>query len=81
MHRVNTALFLISLAIVLVSFWNRNDIPATIAFRPELEEEPSQKTARKRPFSVNYEGVTYDVEPQYRYDLYGMLVSYRHLGG
>ena len=66
---------------MLLSFWNRDDFPSGVDYRPELTEEPSQRRTRKRPFEADYAGVTYQVNPQYEYDLYGMIVSYRHHDG
>lgn len=66
---------------LLISFWNRNDLPGSINYRPELLNEPVQEATRKAAFSASYEGVNYDVDPQYEYDLYGMVVSYRHHEG
>jgi hypothetical protein len=66
-----------SALLVLLAFWNRNELPANIAFRDELSGAPRQTAAAKPPFSVDYAGVTYRVEPQFAYDLYGLIVSYR----
>lgn len=70
-----------SCALLLVAFWNRNDIPSGVDYHPELREEPRQRRTRKRPFETDYAGITYQVNPQYEYDLYGMVVSYRHHDG
>jgi hypothetical protein len=74
---LNKWLLIASSLLVLVAFWNRNDLPAGIAFRTELETPPRQTATAKPPFSVDYAGVTYEVRPQFAYDLYGMIVSYR----
>ena len=66
---------------LIVSFWNRNDIPADINFMPQIAAEPAQQQTKKAAFSVTWEDVEYRVEPQYEYDLYGMIVSYRHHDG
>jgi hypothetical protein len=70
-----------SAILALVAFWHRNDLPGDIAFVAELEREPLQKSTSKQPFSVELGGVGYTVEPQYDYDLYGMIVSFRHHDG
>jgi hypothetical protein len=79
--RLTKLLIISSFSLLLVSFWNRNEIPSAIDYRPELSAEPRQQTTRKRPFSTDYQGITYQVEPKYDYDLYGMVVSYRHHDG
>jgi hypothetical protein len=66
-----------SALLVLVAFWNRNDLPGNIAFRGELKDAPRQSRTSEPPFTVDYAGVAYRVEPQFAYDLYGMIVSYR----
>ena len=66
---------------LLISFWNRNDLPGSIDYLPQLSNEPVQVATKKRPFDANYEGVRYQVEPQFEYELYGMVVSYRHHDG
>ena len=70
-----------SALLLLVSFWNRNALPAHIAFVGALDDEPKQRKVDLRPFSVAYQGVEYAVNPQYAYDLYGMVVSYRQHDG
>lgn len=66
---------------LLVSFWNRNDLPGNIQLLPALADEPQQTRTREKPFSLHYEGVDYRVEPQFDYELNGMVVSYRHHDG
>lgn len=63
---------------LVVSFWNRNDLPGNIDFVPEIAKEPAQVATRKRPFDVVYKDVQYHVAPEYEYDIVGMIVSYRH---
>jgi len=66
---------------LLVSFWNRNNLPRNIDYVPQILDEPSQTATRKASFDANYNGVEYLIEPEYEYDLYGMIVSYRHHDG
>lgn len=76
--RPNTLLIVVSFAWLLVSFWNRNDLPGDIDYVPALANEPQQTPARERPFDVQFNDVEYRVEPEYAYDITGMVVSYRH---
>jgi hypothetical protein len=78
---INKVLLVSSFLWLLLSFWNRNEIPSGVDYGSELTEEPSQRRTRKRPFQADYAGVTYQINPQYEYDLYGMIVSYRHHDG
>ncbi len=66
---------------LLVSFWHRNDLPQNIDYIPELLNEPRQTSTRKSSFDASYNGVEYRIQPEYEYDLYGMIVSYRHHDG
>ncbi len=63
---------------LLVSFWNRNDLPENIDYVPEIVNEPAQTATSMRPFDVTFKDVQYRVEPEYEYDIVGMIVSYRH---
>jgi len=67
-----------SFGCLVVSFWNRNDLPNNIDYKPEVLKEPLQTPTRKQSFGTNFNGVEYLVEPEFEYDLYGMVVSYRH---
>jgi hypothetical protein len=78
---LNKWLFWASAALAIACFWKRNDIPRNVAFRAELAAPPHQTTTDKSPFTVEYAGVRYGVEPKYAYDLYGMVVSYRQHDG
>jgi len=66
---------------LLVSFWNRNNLPRDAEFQPEVLAEPRQTATKTRPFDATFNGVDYLVEPEYEYDLAGMVVSFRHHDG
>jgi hypothetical protein len=70
--------FAAAAVLLLVSFWNRNDIPGNIDFHAAIEHEPVQSPTARQPFSVEWHGVRYQVEPVYDYEMTGMIVSYRH---
>ena len=74
---LNNLVLAASALLAVVSFWNRNNLPANIEFRRELADAPRQVRADKSPFTVDYAGVTYRVEPQFEYELHGMIVSFR----
>ena len=79
--KANSLFILMSFAGLLVAFWNRNDLPGTIDYVPRILDEPEQKPTVKGPFTTVFEDVTYEVDPEYEYDLTGMVVSYRHHDG
>ena len=79
--KYNGILIAASFIWLLVSWWNRNELPGSIDYRPELQEEPRQTPTRKQPFELSFNDVKYRVEPEYEYELTGMIVSYRHHEG
>ena len=79
--KFNNIIIAVSFVWLLVSWWNRNEIPGSIDFVPELAKEPLQKRTDKRPFNVTFNDIPYRVEPEYEYELTGMIVSYRHHEG
>jgi hypothetical protein len=81
LRTLNQAVMLASALLLVVAFFNRNDIPGAIDFRAELKSEPRQREIRKPPQTLRYAGVDYRVEPLYDYELYGLVVSYRQHDG
>jgi len=75
---VNKLLIIFSFVSLLISFWNRNELPGNIDYVPAIVNEPAQTTSNKRPFDVAYKDVQYHVAPEFDYDIVGMIVSYRH---
>ena len=66
---------------LIVSFWNRNELPRAIEVLDSLAGEPRQTTTARNSFNANYNDIEYLVEPEYDYELYGLIVSYRHHEG
>ena len=66
---------------LLVSCWKRNALPQKIDFIPEIEREPLQSIIQIDPFDAPFNGVSYRVKPRYEYELWGLVVSYRHHDG
>jgi hypothetical protein len=79
--KLNRVVIAVSFVWLLVSWWNRNEVPGTVDYVPELANEPAQKRTGKRPFELIFNDVSYRVEPEYEYDITGMIVSYRHHEG
>lgn len=79
--RSNTIILLASVILLLTSFWNRNDIPGNVEFHAALDRDPQQTPTSRAPFSILWNDVDYRIEPEYDYDLSGMVVSYRHHDG
>lgn len=66
---------------LLVSFWNRNELPRNIEPVPQLAGEPEQLRTDRNPFVATWQQTEYTVEPEFDYDLRGMIVSFRHHDG
>lgn len=79
--RLNNTLIATSFLWLLVSFWNRNDLPGNIEYVSEIANEPEQTTTWEKPFYATVNDVEYLIEPEYAYDLTGMIVSYRQHEG
>jgi hypothetical protein len=81
LRTVNKTVMSASALVLVAAFWNRNDLPGTIDFHPELKGEPRQREIHTPPLVLPYAGVDYRVEPLYEYELYGLVVSYRQHDG
>jgi hypothetical protein len=74
-------ILLAACAVFAVSFWKRNDVPVGAPVAPSLADDPAQTASSEPPFTARWNGVEYRVEPQYDYELYGLVVSYRQHDG
>ncbi len=63
--KISTVMIVVSFTWLLVSFWNRNDLPRNIEFLPDVLAEPRQTATRTKPFDAAFNGVDYLVEPEY----------------
>ena len=70
-----------AMLLLLVSFWKRNELPSASTLLSELAADPRQRPTAKKPFTIEYSGVAYTVEPQFEYELRGLIVSYRQHDG
>lgn len=76
--KLNSIFILVCCATLVYAFLHRNELPASIDPVTELLEEPWQTSTEVPAFTATYNGVDYLVEPKYRYELHGLVVSYRH---
>src|SRR5262245_17332845 len=81
LRTANKFVMIASALTLVVAFFNRNDIPGHIDFVPQLDNEPRQRPITERPLTVPYAGIEYRVEPQFSYELYGLVVSFRQHDG
>lgn len=68
----------LSFLVLLVSFWNRDTLSEDILVLDSLHQEPKQIVTDEAEFSLTIDNINYQIQPQYHYDLYGLVVSYRH---
>lgn len=76
--KLNSIFILACCAALVYAFLHRNDLPARIDPVPGLLEEPRQTPTGVPTFTASYNGVDYVIEPKFRYELHGLVVSYRH---
>jgi len=56
----------------------KNYFPPSSGILPILAQEPIQKPTSAQPFTVDVEGVGYQIKPLYEYELWGLVVSMHH---
>jgi hypothetical protein len=78
MRKVTNVIIVLSFVLFLVSFWNRNNKSGAIDYVDAIADEPQQTRTTRRSFDASWDDVDYLVEPEYDYELVGMIVSYRH---
>lgn len=79
--KVKQVIVVASFVWLVVAFWHRNELPGNIVLVDDIARDPEQRKSALAPFQANWDGLDYQVEPQYDYDLTGMIVSYRHHNG
>ena len=80
-QQLPAACVVVSFLVLVIAFWNRNALPGNVDYVDAILEEPSQTETSKQAFDVTWRDRDYRVEPEFRYDLVGMVVSYRHHDG
>lgn len=75
------ALIILSFILLIISFWNRNDLSAEMQLNELLRYEPTQEKVKQTVFSTQVNKLEYEIQPLYEYELYGLVVSYEHHDG
>ena len=75
--RLNNGLMLLSFIVVAIGFWNRNALPSASAISPDLAPDPVQERTPAESFLARWKDREYRVDPKFRYELTGLVVSYR----
>lgn len=81
MGKLSGAATLFFLFIFITALVQRNQFPERFTTSPQLEREPTQSPSTTTAITLNFSDVNYTVKPEYRYDIYGLVVSYRHHSG
>jgi hypothetical protein len=77
MARLLQLIFVICLVTLPIAWLKTDTLPEVLSFSSALAAEPRQVEIKQAPLDVEEGGVSYHVEPVYRYALDGMVVSYR----
>ncbi len=76
------SLIVLSFFTLVIGFWKKNDISSRMQILAEISAEPVQNNIRSRseknPFTVSVNAVDYKIKPLYDYELFGMVMSYKH---
>ncbi|GHU47245.1 hypothetical protein AGMMS50289_22160 [Betaproteobacteria bacterium] len=75
MPRLVGILFFASLVVLALGLYRGDELPAATELLPALAAAPLQTPAVRKPFDVTVNDVDYHIEPLYRYELYGLVVS------
>jgi hypothetical protein len=75
---INTAVFYLGLGLLLTSCWHRDEFPEGMTLEPEVLAAPLQVATDRPAFEIRRNDTTYRIEPLYRYDITGLVVSYEH---
>jgi hypothetical protein len=76
-HHVVRLLMVSGLVLLVVALWRKDVLPEPHTVRAELSEEPQQLAVTRAAFDATVNNITYRIQPLYRYELYGVVVS-RH---
>lgn len=67
--------FLASLILWGVSYWQSKKVPTRFSFLDQLKKEPVQTPTTKPSFEIQASGHTYQIEPIFDYEIWGTVVS------
>ncbi len=68
-------LFLISLSVMIVCYYFREDLPPRYQILPEMFNEPKQIKTKLPPFFIHKKKYQAEINPLFHYQLYGLVVS------
>lgn len=74
-QRLLSISILLSILLYVVAIWQKDSLPDSSAIIKSSFRDPVQSKTKKPPFSFNYRGETYDIEPVANYELWGLVVT------
>jgi len=80
LEKLTKWLFLASLLGLLLSWWNRDNLPGPDFYSRSVADEPRQSKTDQPAFSARAGDQHYDIKPLYDYELDGVVVSMNHAG-
>ncbi|MEO1035328.1 MAG: hypothetical protein AAFX44_07205 [Pseudomonadota bacterium] len=75
---LNGTVMLVSALVCALGFLWRNPLPPDADIVEPVRSDPRQEKVRTRGDQLTYRDVDYDIERVYRYDISGVVVSYRY---
>ncbi len=79
--RFLTFCLIMSVLVLMISWWAKNQLPDAQEITTELLNEPVQTNSRAQPFDFDYRDKTYLVEPVADYELWGLVVTHNDIMG
>jgi hypothetical protein len=68
-------IFSISIVVWWLSYWQSQTLPRKFVSLENLRKEPLQIETSKKPFTVEAKGNSYQIEPLFDYEIWGLVVS------
>lgn len=69
---------LVLIALLLLAWKNKGDLPTSAEIHPDLRNAPLQEATEREPFEFIHEGRTVRVQPVADYELWGLVVSHNN---
>lgn len=74
-NKIIKVLIVISIILLVISYFQKDNLPGQNVIVPELMQEPVQTQTAKKPFQYTQKDISYTITPQYDYEIYGLVVS------
>lgn len=68
-------IFYLCAALLALAIYKSPSLPDATAIAPQLSQEPLQEALAPAAYKIDKNGVTYTIDPLFRYEIYGLVVS------